>query len=144
MIETNKNLNRSIDDLELPIRVFNSLKNNGINTIEDIVIRTDSELLRLPNFGRKSLNEIREVLTSMSLKLGDKKKTSENEEKPDLLRTLKFDIVDKSSNAFNKSCEEVKNFRNNKPTIIYQEVIDIFTQHKQIVETYERSLKDLF
>ena len=62
------NLNRKINELELSIRVMSALKTNGINTIQDIVIRTDSELLRLPNFGIKSLNEIKEVLSHMDLK----------------------------------------------------------------------------
>ena len=144
MIETNINLNRSVSELEVPIRIMNALKTNGINTIEDIVIRTDRELLRLPNFGRKSLNEIKEVLTGMSLELGAKKEDSSEDKKSDLLKDLRFDIIDKSEDAFKKSCDEIAHFRKDKPKISHQQVVDIFTQHKQIVDAYERSLKDLF
>ena len=51
------NLDRKIDDLELSIRVMNGLKINEINTIKDLVLKTEGEILRTPNFGRKSLNE---------------------------------------------------------------------------------------
>ena len=68
--EFNKNLLRKVDELELSVRSMNCLKNDNIIYIGDLVQKTESEMLRTPNFGRKSLNEIKEVLGSMSLYLG--------------------------------------------------------------------------
>lgn len=64
------NLLRKVDDLELSVRSANCLKNDNIVYIGDLVQKTENELLRTPNFGRKSLNEIREVLSQMGLELG--------------------------------------------------------------------------
>ena len=66
----NKNLLRKVDELELSVRSMNCLKNDNIIYIGDLVQKTEPEMLRTPNFGRKSLNEIKEVLNSMSLYLG--------------------------------------------------------------------------
>jgi len=68
--EFNKNLLRKVDELELSVRSMNCLKNDNIVYIGDLVQKTEPEMLRTPNFGRKSLNEIKEVLSSMSLYLG--------------------------------------------------------------------------
>ena len=68
--EFNKNLLRKVDELELSVRSMNCLKNDNIIYIGDLVQKTEGEMLRTPNFGRKSLNEIKEVLNSMSLFLG--------------------------------------------------------------------------
>ena len=66
----NKNLLRKVDELELSVRSANCLKNDNIVYIGDLVQRSEPEMLRTPNFGRKSLNEIREVLKIMGLELG--------------------------------------------------------------------------
>jgi DNA-directed RNA polymerase subunit alpha len=66
----NKNLLRKVDELELSVRSANCLKNDNIVYIGDLVQKSESDMLRTPNFGRKSLNEIKEVLTSMGLHLG--------------------------------------------------------------------------
>jgi len=68
--EFNKNLLRKVDELELSVRSMNCLKNDNITYIGDLVQKSEGEMLRTPNFGRKSLNEIKEVLTGMSLYLG--------------------------------------------------------------------------
>ena len=68
--EFNKNLLKKVDELELSVRSMNCLKNDNIVYIGDLVQKTEPEMLRTPNFGRKSLNEIKEVLSSMSLYLG--------------------------------------------------------------------------
>lgn len=70
--EFNKHLLRSVHELELSVRAANCLKNANIKTIGDLVQRTESEMLRTKNFGRKSLNEIKEILTEMGLSLGMK------------------------------------------------------------------------
>lgn len=66
----NENLYRSVDELELSVRSSNCLKNAQILKIYQLVQKTDNEMLKTKNFGRKSLNEIKEVLTSMDLTLG--------------------------------------------------------------------------
>ncbi len=63
-------LNRSVDELELSVRSYNCLKNADIRTIGDLVIRTEPEMLKTKNFGRKSLNEIKDILAEMGLGLG--------------------------------------------------------------------------
>jgi DNA-directed RNA polymerase subunit alpha len=62
-------LNRSVDELELSVRSYNCLKNANIRTIRDLVQKTESEMLKTKNFGKKSLTEIREVLAEMGLTL---------------------------------------------------------------------------
>ena len=68
----NVNLLRKVEELELSVRSANCLKNDEIVYIGDLVQKSESEMLRTPNFGRKSLNEIKEVLTVMNLELGMK------------------------------------------------------------------------
>jgi DNA-directed RNA polymerase subunit alpha len=65
-------LNRSVEELELSVRSYNCLKNANIQTIGELVQKTEAEMLRTKNFGRKSLNEIKEILGSMGLALGMK------------------------------------------------------------------------
>ena len=65
-----RNLLRKVDELELSVRSANCLKNDNIVYIGDLVLKTEYEMLRTPNFGRKSLNEIKEVLKGMNLELG--------------------------------------------------------------------------
>jgi DNA-directed RNA polymerase subunit alpha len=66
----NRNLLRKVDELELSVRSANCLKNDNIVYIGDLVQKSEAEMLRTPNFGRKSLNEIKEVLATMGLHLG--------------------------------------------------------------------------
>ncbi|HEY6291149.1 MAG TPA: DNA-directed RNA polymerase subunit alpha [Terriglobia bacterium] len=68
----NENLDRSVEELELSVRSYNCLKNANITTIRELVQKTESEMLKTKNFGRKSLNEIKEILGSMGLSLGMK------------------------------------------------------------------------
>ncbi len=68
----NENLNRSVEELELSVRSYNCLKNANIQTIGELVQKTEAEMLKTKNFGRKSLNEIKEILSSMGLGLGMK------------------------------------------------------------------------
>ena len=66
----NSNLLKSVDELELSVRSYNCLKNANIKTIADLVQKTEYEMLKTKNFGRKSLNEIKDILHSMGLRLG--------------------------------------------------------------------------
>ncbi|NBX74139.1 MAG: DNA-directed RNA polymerase subunit alpha [Alphaproteobacteria bacterium] len=70
MLPFNRHLLRKVDELELSVRSANCLKNDNIVYIGDLVQKTENEMLRTPNFGRKSLNEIKEVLAQMGLGLG--------------------------------------------------------------------------
>lgn len=66
----NQNLDRSVEELELSVRSYNCLKNANITTIRELVQKTEQEMLKTKNFGRKSLNEIKEILGAMGLSLG--------------------------------------------------------------------------
>jgi DNA-directed RNA polymerase subunit alpha len=68
----NENLNRRVDELELSVRSANCLQNANIRFIGELVQKSESEMLRTKNFGRKSLNEIKEILGEMGLSLGMK------------------------------------------------------------------------
>ena len=66
----NEHLDKSVEELELSVRSYNCLKNANIRTIRELVQKTEAEMLRTKNFGRKSLNEIKEILQQMGLGLG--------------------------------------------------------------------------
>jgi len=68
----NENLDRSVEELELSVRSYNCLKNANITTIRELVLKSEQEMLKTKNFGRKSLNEIKEILSTMGLSLGMK------------------------------------------------------------------------
>jgi DNA-directed RNA polymerase subunit alpha len=68
--QMNEVLNRSVEELELSVRSYNCLKNANIQTIGDLVQKSEAEMLRTKNFGRKSLNEIREILGNLNLSFG--------------------------------------------------------------------------
>src|SRR5207344_2500237 len=70
MDKMNEVLNRSVEELELSVRSYNCLKNANIQTIGELVQKSEAEMLRTKNFGRKSLNEIKEILANMGLSLG--------------------------------------------------------------------------
>src|ERR1700688_1159015 len=72
MSQMNEVLNRSVEELELSVRSYNCLKNANIQTIGDLVQKTEAEMLRTKNFGRKSLNEIKEILSGLGLTFGMK------------------------------------------------------------------------
>jgi DNA-directed RNA polymerase subunit alpha len=66
----NENLDKSVEELELSVRSYNCLKNANIRTIRELVQKTEGDMLKTKNFGRKSLNEIKEILATMGLSLG--------------------------------------------------------------------------
>ena len=84
----NRNLLRKVDELELSVRSANCLKNDNIIYIGDLVQKSEQEMLRTPNFGRKSLNEIKEVLGTMGLSLGMTVPTWPPENIEDLIKRL--------------------------------------------------------
>jgi DNA-directed RNA polymerase subunit alpha len=83
---TNENLYRSVEELELSVRSANCLKNAGIKLIGELVSRSEAEMLKTQNFGRKSLNEIKDVLAEMGLTLGMQ---LENFPDPEILRRIR-------------------------------------------------------
>jgi DNA-directed RNA polymerase subunit alpha len=72
LAKLNENLFKGVDELELSVRSANCLKNADIRYIGDLVQKTETEMLKTKNFGRKSLNEIKEILSEMGLSLGMK------------------------------------------------------------------------
>ena len=139
----NNNLNIKIDELELSIRVMSGLKTNGINTIGDLVKLTESEFLRTPNFGRKSLNEIREVLSGMSLKLGmTEKELGKDIPKnlPNLWKDFNMDIISKSREAVEKSLKHITD----KEEATYDEMVTAFKQHRKFINFYEKTVLEVF
>lgn len=82
----NENLYRTVDELELSVRSANCLKNAGIKLIGELVSRTEAEMLKTQNFGRKSLNEIKDVLADMGLTLG---MNLDNFPDPEILRRIR-------------------------------------------------------
>ena len=69
-MDFNPTLLKKVDELELSVRSANCLKNDNIVYIGDLILKSEAEMLRTPNFGRKSLNEIKEVLSGLGLHLG--------------------------------------------------------------------------
>jgi len=67
---SNEHLDKSVEELELSVRSYNCLKNANIRTIRELVQKTEGDMLKTKNFGRKSLNEIKEILQTMGLGLG--------------------------------------------------------------------------
>ena len=65
-----EHLNKSVDEMELSVRSYNCLKNANIQTVRDLVVKSESDMIKVKNFGRKSLEEIREILESMGLHFG--------------------------------------------------------------------------
>jgi DNA-directed RNA polymerase subunit alpha len=82
----NENLYRTVDELELSVRSANCLKNAGIKLIGELVSKSEAEMLRTQNFGRKSLNEIKDILSDMGLTFGMK---LENFPDPEIMRRLR-------------------------------------------------------
>jgi DNA-directed RNA polymerase subunit alpha len=83
--KVNENLYRTVEELELSVRSANCLKNAGIKLIGELVTKTEGEMLKTQNFGRKSLNEIKDILTDMGLTFGMKIDSFPD---PELLRRL--------------------------------------------------------
>jgi len=76
----NENLDKSVEELELSVRSYNCLKNANIRTIRELVQKTEGEMLKTKNFGRKSLNEIKDILATMGLSLGMRLDASASQE----------------------------------------------------------------
>lgn len=93
---TDEVLNRSVEELELSVRSYNCLKNANIQTIGDLVQKTEAEMLRTKNFGRKSLNEIKEILGSLNLSFNMKPDASGRLVSPGAGASGAFDAVEEN------------------------------------------------
>ena len=89
----NENLYRSVDELELSVRSANCLKNADIKYIGELVQKTEQEILMTKNFGRKSLNEIKEILSCMGLRLGIKVENFPSREELDKIALKRKDHI---------------------------------------------------
>ena len=138
------NLNRKVDELDLSIRVMSGLKTSGIDTIGDLVKLTEGEFLRTPNFGIKSLREIREVLSSMSLKMagtnGEAKTNGNAEKTPEFFKENNKEVIVKIEKVALASL----NYIIEKKEWNQKDVSIIFNEHRKILDTYEKSILDLW
>lgn len=91
--DINENLYRSVSELELSVRSINCLQNAKIETIGDLVQKTESEMLKTKNFGRKSLNEIKTILSSMGLSLGQKLDNFDSKNSPSEKKKKKLGMI---------------------------------------------------
>ena len=136
------NLNRKIDELELSIRVMSGLKTfHKIDTIGDLVKLTEGEFLRTQNFGRKSLNEIREVLRGMSLKLGMTEKEMEKytpEKKPDFFEEFNYSNITKSREASEKTLKHILS----KKQYRFEDIETDLWDQMSLIEVQLESLED--
>ena len=137
------NLDRKIQELELSIRVMNALIQNDIKTVGDLVQTAPTQLLRIPNFGRKSLNEIKEVLGSMSLELGMNIDAQPKEQQPTVFDNLNREIVRSAMEAFTKTYNGIMDLNKND-TVKYNEMTQAFEQHKKVLNSFEESYRNLF
>jgi len=136
-------LNKKVEDLELHIRTLNVLKALNIDTIRDLVQRTENEMLKQPNFGRKSLNEIREVLNSMSLYLGmevPEQINGSGEKSPTFFQEYNREVIAKAKQA---SLDSLK-YMSEKEEWNQKEVETLFSEHKKIIDAYEKALYNMF
>ena len=137
-------LDTKIDQLELSIRTTNALELENIFSIRDLVKKAPAELLRLPNFGRKSLNEVKEVLHAMSLSLAMSSEQIDYYDgiKPTdkLCEDLNATVREKAREALERSTKAIvsKSEWNN------HELKDYFDHHEKILQTYKNSIQGYF
>ena len=143
------NLDKKVDELELSVRTMNALKLDNINTVYDIIKNGQRTLLRLPNFGKKSLNDIQFALDSMGLKFGmdidahtnGKAETNGSTEKlPTFFEKYNKEVIAKAEQVAFDSLNYIKE----KKVWNQKDVNTIFHEHKKIIDAYERALYNMW
>jgi len=143
------NLDKKVDELELSIRAMNALKLDNINTVYDIIKNGQTTLLRLPNFGIKSLNDVRSALDSMGLNFdmdidaptnGKAQTNGDAEKTPTLFQVYNKEVMFKAEQVAFESLNYIKE----KKKWDRQEVDTIFGEHRKIINAYENALLNLF
>ena len=142
-------LNKKVEELELSIRSMNALKMGNINTVSDIIENGQSTLLRLPNFGKKSLNDIQFALDSMGLKFGMEIPVQTNgnaetngsaEKPPTFFQEYNKEVIAKAAQVSLTSL----NYIIEKKEWNQKEVTTIFREHKKIIDAYEQALYNMW
>ena len=143
------NLDKKVDELELSVRTMNALKMNNINTVYDIIKNGQHTLLRLPNFGRKSLNDVRYALENMGLKFGmdidaqtnGKAQTNGDAEKtPTLFQEYNKEVIAK----IKKVAVASLNHLIEKKEWVHKDVATLFDEHRKVLAVYEKAILDLW
>ena len=133
-------LERPISDLELSVRVHSAFLRYEpqMKTIGDLIQKTPGELLRTPNFGRKSIKEVTEVLAAMGLNLG----TSSESIPPTMDKVRQdfvYNIIEHASSAAGKSLEVIVD----KKEWAYHDIEKYFESHRKIMDAYKEALQRL-
>ena len=133
-------LEKPISDLEFSVRVHSAFLKYEPNmkTIGDLIQKTPGELLRTPNFGRKSINEVKEVLAAMGLNLG----TSPESIPPSMDKVRQdfvYNIIEHASSAASKSLEVITE----KKEWYYNDIETYFKSHEKIMQAYKEALQRL-
>ena len=133
-------LEKPISDLELSVRVHSAFLRYepDMKTIGDLIQKTPGELLRTPNFGRKSINEVKEVLAAMGLNLG----TSPESIPPSMDKVRQdfvYNIIEHASSAASKSLEVITE----KKEWYYNDIETYFKSHEKIMQAYKEALQRL-
>ena len=119
---------RPISELQIGGRTFSTLVRMGIKTIGDVVQKTEAEFLRTPNFGRKSMNELRESLRECDLEFG---MSVENVDKTTLFNSLSQSIANKCEDSLRASMAKMLEAEG------YVDKYDAIQEHKKILNSYE-------
>tara|TARA_A100001201_G_scaffold140733_1_gene134471 strand:+ start:29 stop:433 length:405 start_codon:yes stop_codon:yes gene_type:complete len=119
---------RPISELSLSGRTFSTLVRMGIKTIGDVVQKSEAEFLRTPNFGRKSMNDLRESLKECDLEFG---MSIENVDKTTLFNSLSKSIANKCEDSLRASLAKMLEAQT------FSDKYDAIQEHKKIVNSYE-------
>ena len=133
-------IEQKITELEMNVRAYNAFLSYApeIITIRDLVLKTEGELLRMPNFGRKSLNEVKENLSLMGLRLGMTEKQLPKRME-DISTTFSYNVLNHASEAAIESLDVILK----KQEWRYSDIEKYFREHEKIMETYKQALERL-
>ena len=133
-------IEQKITELEMNVRAYNAFLCHApdITTIRDLVLKTEGELLRMPNFGRKSLNEVKENLSLMGLRLGMTEKQLPKRME-DISTNFSYNVLNHASEAAIESLDVILK----KQQWRYSDIEKYFREHEKIMETYKQALERL-